>query len=160
MKMEKLYIIEIPAMCECGYPGWDTYGIYASREEAEKDLKVLCRKAELNGEDKPKLREKTFDTPSLDMNMPKLARVSVLTDEEEKIAHIGRPYASVQDSGSPEEDYWTDSTESYTSTLVKGGYMRFESERTLYLTISDDDTRESLKQRAEEFVKKEGYEIV
>ena len=156
--MEKFYVIEIPEQCECGYPGWGTHGIYVSREAAEEDLKVLCRQAELNGEDMPRLVEKEFDTPSL--KMPKLARISVLTDEEEKSAHIGRPFASVLDVAENEETFWTDSTECHTITLIEGGYKHFTFERTLYINISKEDTRESIKKKAEEFVKKEGYDVV
>ena len=156
--MDKVFVIEMPAQCECGYPTWDTYGIYKTREEAMKDLQVLCQQSDLNGTDKPRLLEKGFDTPSL--SAPKLARISVLVDEDEKVVHIGRPFASVQETDSPEEDYWSDSVERHTSALVKGGYRHFEFERTLYIAVHEDDTRASLAKRAEEFVKKEGYDVV
>lgn len=159
MEMKNVYIVEIPEQCECGYPTWSTFGIYKTREEAEEDLKILNRKAELNGEDMPRLVEKEFTTPSL--KYPKLARISVLVDEDEKVVHIGRPYASVQDVDENEEDYWTNVTEVHTAAIVNdGSYYHFEAERTLYLVISDNENRENIKQRAIEFVKKEGYKII
>ena len=159
MEMKNVYIVEIPEQCECGYPTWSTFGIYKTREEAEEDLKILNRKAELNGEDMPRLVEKEFTTPSLDM--PKLARVNVLVDKEEMVAHVGRPYASVIDTDAEEEDFWTAESESYVDAIMDNGlYRKFEFERTLYLVINDEDSRESLKQRAREFVKKEGYDVI
>jgi len=157
--MESVFIVEVAEQCECGYPTWRTHGIYKTREEAEKDHLVLLRQAELNGEDKPRLLEKAFDNHSL--KMPKLARVNVLVDKEEMVAHVGRPYASVLDTDTEEEDFWTSESESYVDAIMDNGlYRKFEFERTLYLVINDDDSRESLKQRAREFVKKEGYDVI
>ena len=157
--MNSVFIIEVPETCECGYPTWYTHGIYDSKEEAEKDLKVLFRQAELNGEDKPRLVVKEFNASSL--TMPKLARVKILVDKDEMVAHVGRPYVSVQDVAEEEEDFWTAETELHIDAIMDDGYYRkFEFERTLYLVINEDDTRESLKQRAREFVKKEGYNVI
>lgn len=157
--MKSVFIIEVPETCECGYPTWYTYGIYDSKEEAEKDLKVLFRQAELNGDDKPRLLEKGFK--EADLKNPKLSRIKVLVDKDEMVAHVGRPYVSVQDAADEEEDFWTAETELHIDAIMDDGYYRkFEFERTLYLVINEDDTRESIKQRAREFVKKEGYNVV
>jgi len=157
--MDKVFVIEVPSMCECGYPTWDTFGIYKTREEAMKDYTVLLRQAELNGDDKPALLEKEFKKSTLEN--PALGRVKVLVDEEEMVAHVERPYVSVQDVAANEEDFWTDETEFHIDAIMDDGhYRKFEFERTLYLVINEDDTRESLKQRAREFVKKEGYDVI